>query len=105
MPLAALRFLRLAIPRLVRVPYRQGRTPLPIRFGHPVCSGALRGNHRGSQVPVKPRLSVRTCSSDPGWIGFSDHYENPMLFPISQRRKLQRQTLFRGSIAGHSNWL
>ena len=66
---AALRFLRLAVPRmhsLLSLPSgrvrRQG-LELVTRYLRPGC---CRGNDRISQVPGEPRISVCTCSVDSG---------------------------------------
>ena len=63
--LAALRFLRLAIPRLHSFSFAPRRTSKPPRpgVGNPVSpSGQCRGSNRISQVPGKPQSSVCTCS-------------------------------------------
>ena len=77
--LAALRFLRLAIPhRFVDEGLSNPVTP---------DSGCVETT--GSPTFLgKPRLSLCTCSSDPGGTDTSDHNEVPTRPPLSARRRL-----------------
>ena len=66
---AALRFLRLAVPRWHSRDFAPRRPSAPSRpgVGHPVSpAGDFRGDDRISQVPGEPQLSVCTCSVDAG---------------------------------------
>ena len=86
---AALRFLRLAVPRLhslcslldgrVR---RQG-LELVTRYLQPGC---CRGDDRISQVPGEPQLSVCTCSATPAGLLAPDHY-SAAAWPLVSKAK------------------
>jgi len=104
----ALRFLRLAVPRLhslrslldgrVR---RQG-LELLTRYLRP---GYCRGNDRSSQVPGEPRLSVCTCSNPtPAGLLAPDHYGAAAWPLVQQQQRLPRKD-FRSSIAWLSDSL
>jgi hypothetical protein len=53
------------------------------------------GNIRVSQVPVEPRLSVCTCSSDPGRTNISDHSRNARAAPAHSTTKAPTKVLSR----------
>ena len=102
-PPAALRFLRLAVPR-EHACFAPGTAAwgsvaglgLVTRYPHP---GFLRGDDRISQVPGDPRFPsahvlrprpVETFQTDYGTLAWP---------PMSERRRHRRQNAFRGSIA------
>ncbi len=105
--LAALRCLRLAIPRfhlVVSVPDGPDAiTPsleLVTRYLRP---GTCRGNDRISHVPGESRC-VFALLSDPGGIDMSDHHNTPTRPPLCPQRRLP-QMYFRGSITQLQHWL
>ena len=64
------------------------------------------GNVWTSQVPVRPLLFVRACSSDPGRAAAPDRFEGrAMLSPHVHTTETSTTSPLRGSIARHSNWL
>ena len=86
---AALRFLRLAVPRLHSLGsllggrVRRRGLELVTRYLQP---GFCRGSDRSSQVPGEPRLSVCTCSSPtPAGLLAPDHY-GAAAWPLVERK-------------------
>jgi len=106
--LAALRFLRLAIPRmhslcsLLGGRVRRQGLELLTRYLRPGC---CRGSNRISQVPGEPQLSVCTCSNPtPAGLLAPDHYGAAAWPLVEQRQRLPRK-VFRSSIAWLSDSL
>jgi len=105
---AALRFLRLAVPRmhslrsLLGGRVRHRSLELVIRYLHP---GNCRGNDKISQVPGEPRLSVCTCSNPtPAGLLAPDHY-GAAVWPLNAQVQRLPRWVFRRSIAWLSNSL
>jgi len=96
--------LRLAIPRVVRLLCRKGRTPLPTCFVHPVCSGTSQGNRRISQVSVSPLLSIRLVLRPRSDQRFRP-LRNADVVPALHHYENSNGNLFRGSIARLLNFL
>jgi hypothetical protein len=99
---AALRCLRLAVPRWHSLQFAPRRPSAPPRpgVGHPVSpAGNLRGDDRISQVPGEPQLSVCTCSHPtPAGLLAPDHYSAAAWPLVSHEQRLPRK-VFRSSIA------
>jgi len=68
----------------------------------PDCS---RGNVGISQVSEEPRLSVCTCSSDPGRTAALIDNAPLASPPLVPRRRLRRESIFRGSVTWLSDSL
>jgi hypothetical protein len=105
---AALRCLRLAVPRLhsfCSLLDGRVRRQRP-GVGHPVSpAGMLRGNGRISQVPGEPRLSVCPCSTPtPAGPLAPDQYSAAVWPLVIVRQRLLRK-VFRRSIAWLSDSL
>ncbi len=105
---AALRFLRLAVPRLHSLcslldgRARRRGLELVTRYPQP---GRFQGNDRISQVPGEPQLSVCTCSNPtPAGILTPDHYGAATWPLVEQMQRLPRK-VFRSSIAWLSDSL
>ena len=86
----ALRFLRLAVPRLHGsfappvYPVRPGGLELFARY---LLPGSCRGDDRISQVPGVPRLSVCPCSSTPAGLLVPDQLRNSSVAPAVEKTK------------------
>ena len=104
----ALRFLRLAVPRLHSLRslldgrVRRRGLELVTRYLRPGC---CRGNDRISQVPGESQLSVCTCSNPtPAGLLAPDHYSAAAWPLVAQLQRLPRK-VFRRSIAWLSDSL
>ena len=104
---AALRFLRLAVPRLHSLcslldgRVRRRGLELVTRYLRP---GSCRGSNRISQVPGEPPLSVCTCSATPTGLHAPDRYGVAAWPLVCEQQRLPRK-VFRRSIAWLSDSL
>jgi len=99
---AALRFLRLAVPRITHLslppPLRAAAAGLGLVARYPQ-PGFLRGNDRISQVPGEPLFPFAHVLR-PRPVDASQTINGTLAWPpMSERRRHRRQSSFRGSIA------
>jgi len=68
-----------------------------LELSHPATPtrDIAHGEIRASQVPVEPRLSVCSCSRDPGWTSVSDPSQNARAAPAHSTTKAPATVLSR----------